>query len=93
MNCLVVYRNSNNDYLYRFLKHSPVNYNIGDITTMNWLITDIQYYFNGRFYSRSHYFSLLDKYDHKDRKTIFFKNKIHNFFNFVLYHNFIFKRK
>ncbi len=56
----VTYKKRNGDIIQR-LRTTHVPYRVGETTSMGWIVLDIKYSYNGKFYHRSEYDTLLDK--------------------------------
>ena len=50
----VTYQKKDGTILNR-IRNTSLNYNIGDITSMGWKILDIEYNYNGKYYSKYDY--------------------------------------
>ena len=57
---LIEYQKANGDILYRTRNTLP-NSRIGEKTSMGWLVKDIKYKFNNKYYSASDYHRLQSK--------------------------------
>ena len=60
MNYLVIYQKHNGDIIYRTRRTQPY-YQIGNTTSMGWLVLDIKRMDKGKTYTRYQYSCKLDK--------------------------------
>jgi hypothetical protein len=65
----ITYQKNNGCIIYR-KRNTPLQYKIGDTTSMGWKVLNIEYEYNNKFYSEYNYNMLLNK----NRKA-FFKRK------------------
>ena len=84
---LIVYQKRNGELIYRTRNSLPGK--IGDITSMGWLIKDINYLYHGKYYSASDYNRLMNK-QHNIVKSYrklkqFIKNNLWKYALFILY--------
>ena len=63
---LITYKKRNGDIIYR--KRNSLPGNIGDKTSMGWIIQDIQYQFGNKYYSFIDYKNISRKYYNKSHK-------------------------
>ena len=56
---LIVYQKRNGELIYR--KRMSLPGRIGEQTSMGWTIQDINYFYNGKYYSASDYNKLMSK--------------------------------
>lgn len=54
----VTYQKKDGTILNR-IRNTSLNYNIGDITSMGWKILDIEYNYNGKYYSKYDYDKMM----------------------------------
>ena len=84
---LIVYQKRNGELIYRTRNSIPGK--IGAITSMGWLIKDINYFYKGKYYSASDYNRLMSKQHNivisfrKLKK--FVKNDLWKYALFILY--------
>lgn len=74
---LITYQKNNGNIIYRERK-TPLQYKIGDITSMGWKVLNIEYKYNDKFYSKYEYNLLIKKNTQieirrKQTKEIFLK--------------------
>ena len=84
---LITYKKRNGELIYR--KRMSLPGNIGQTTSMGWLIQDINYFYNGKYYSASDYYKLMNKHHNivKSYRKLkeFIKNDLWKYALFVLY--------
>ena len=64
---LIVYVNRKKEIIYRIVKYMPY-VNIGEHTSMDWYVVDIQRYYNGRFIPLLEYKKYIEEKIKKDEK-------------------------
>lgn len=84
---LITYQKRNGELIYRERMSLPGR--IGDTTSMGWLIQDINYFYNGKYYSNSDYNKLMNK-NHNIVKSYrrireFIKKDLWKYTLFILY--------
>lgn len=69
----MIYQKSNGTLIYRTSKTKPI-YNIGQTTSMGWLVLDIKRLYKGKLLSSSEYDTLVMKHlDLKNKTTLLYK--------------------
>ena len=89
---LIEYQKANGDILYRTRNTLP-NSGIGEKTSMGWLVKDIKYKFNNKYYSASDYYRLQSKHKstYKTKRMIYRLIKKYAFIIIVFIPIYLFK--
>lgn len=64
---LIVYATRKREIIYRIVKYMPY-VNIGDYTSMDWYVVDIQRYYNGKFIPLLEYKKIIEEKIKKDEE-------------------------
>lgn len=71
----IIYKKKNGDIIKRTINtYSP--YRVGDRTSMGWTVLDIQYNYNGKYYSKVDYEKIINKHYNKERRVFRIKKTI-----------------
>ena len=83
----VTYQKKDGTILNR-IRNTSLNYNIGDITSMGWKILDIEYNYNGKYYSKYDYDKMMmndkKKQQRIKRLKFNFKKSIITLLNYLI---------
>lgn len=83
----VTYQKKDGTILNR-IRNTSVPYNIGDITSMGWKILDIEYNYNGKYYSKYDYEKMMMNHKRKQQKIkrlkFNFKKSIITLLNYMI---------
>lgn len=83
----VTYQKKDGTILNR-IRNTSVPYNIGDITSMGWKILDIEYNYNGKYYSKYDYEKMMMNDKRKQQKIkrlkFNFKKSIITLLNYMI---------
>lgn len=83
----VTYQKKDGTILNR-IRNTALDYNIGDITSMGWKILDIEYNYNGKYYSKYEYDKMMmndKKKQQKIKRLKFnFKKSIITLLNYLI---------
>lgn len=66
---MVLYRKQNGELITRY-RSTMLDYNKGERTSMGWIVEDIKYLWQGKYYSSEDYAKQLDLYSLKQQKPI-----------------------
>lgn len=80
----MTYKKANGDIIRRTINNTSP-YKIGDKTSMGWTVLDIKYCYRGKYYSRSEYYSLVDKEIYWYKKINSYKRELLKIYNNLLY--------
>ena len=80
----ITYRKRNGEIIQR-IRNTYCSYRIGDTTSMGWVVLDIRYNFNGKYYQRNEYDNLINRAIERDRKRIKIKKALVRFYRELAY--------
>ena len=79
----ITYQKNNGEVFNRIRNTIP--YSVGDYTSMGWLVVDIKYNFNGKYYSASDYHKLKSRSNKIQQYKRSFKKYIKRYALFIPY--------